>query len=105
MTYRTPKKLSATNGLSRTFLKSIILAIGALAALATVSHAAELPAAPSSVIRLYAAVTAGPVSVSAPRIAEPRTIDKKFLDMAFISSPRTFADSYTTLFARENWFA
>src|SRR5580698_7022700 len=89
MTYRTPKKLSATNGLTRTFLKSIVLTVGAVAALATISPAAELPAAPSSVIRLNVAVTAAPVSVSAPRIAETSTL----------------ADSYTTLFARENWLA
>jgi hypothetical protein len=104
MTYRTPKKLSATNGLTRTFLKSIVLTVGAVAALATISPAAELPAAPSS-IRLNVAVTAAPVSVSAPRIAETRTIDKKFIGLAFISTTSTFADSYTTLFARENWLA
>jgi len=105
MTYRTPKKLSATNGLTRTFLKSIVLTVGAVAALATTSVAAELPAAPSSVIRLNVAVTAAPVSVSAPRIAETSTIDKKFIGLAFISTTSTFADSYTTLFARENWLA
>ena len=105
MTYRTPKKLSVTNGFTPTFLKSIILTVGAVAALATISPAAELPEAPSSVIRMNAVVIAAPVSVPAPRIAETKTIDKKFIGLAFISTTSTFADSYTTLFARENWLA
>ena len=32
-------------------------------------------------------------------------IDKKFLSLAIISTGSTFADSYTTLFARQNWLA
>jgi hypothetical protein len=32
-------------------------------------------------------------------------IDKKFLSLVVISTGSTFADSYTTLFARENWLA
>jgi hypothetical protein len=42
--------------------------------------------------------------VSAPQ-AEARLVDKKFLSLAIISTGSTFADSYTTLFARQNWLA
>jgi hypothetical protein len=109
MPYRTPKKLSALHGLTRTFLKSIMLTIVAMGALATISPAAELPVAPGSIVRLDAAVTAARASASMPRIAETNTLDrkldKKFVGLAFISTTSTFADSYTTLFARENWLA
>jgi len=40
-----------------------------------------------------------------PRIGETSTVDKKFVGLAFISTTSTFADSYTTLFARQNWLA
>jgi len=60
-----------------------------------------------------AALVATPVSpsiaVSAiatpPSRGEAPVIDKKFLSLAIISTGSTFADSYTTLFARENWLA
>src|ERR1700722_15087281 len=77
MPYRTPKKLSALHGLTRTFLKSIMLTIVAMGALATISPAAELPVAPGSIVRLDAAVTAARASASMPRIAETNTLDRK----------------------------
>ncbi len=43
-----------------------------------------------------------------PKPAKPvetRIVDKKFIALAIISTGSTFADSYTTLFARENWLA
>jgi hypothetical protein len=36
---------------------------------------------------------------------EAHVVDKKFVSLAIISTGTTFADSYTTLFARENWLA
>jgi hypothetical protein len=77
--------------------------------------AKELPEAPSSTLRTGSASTSGePVPapmavvavtpVSAPK-AEAKVIDSKFLSLAIISTGSTFADSYTTLFARENWLA
>jgi hypothetical protein len=105
MAYRTPKKLSAPQGLTRTLLKSIMFTATAVITLVTISPAAEPPEAPSSVIRMNAPVIEVPVSVSMPRIAETSTIDKKFVGLAFISTTSTFADSYTTLFARQNWLA
>jgi hypothetical protein len=45
-------------------------------------------------------------SAAKPRLAaETKTIDNKFVGLALISTASTFADSYTTLFARENWLA
>jgi hypothetical protein len=78
----------------------------AVIAVATISPAAELPEAPSSsVIRMHAAMIETSVPASAPKIREDNTIDKKFVSLAFISTSSTFADSYTTLFARQNWLA
>ena len=71
--------------------------------------AGELPEAPSSSLRIYAAMTPVAVASAAPnsvqKVAETHTFDKKFVSLAIISSGSTFADSYTTLFARENWLA
>jgi len=82
-----------------------------LLVLVAVSHAGELPEAPSSTVR--AALVATPVSPSIavstvaapPSRGEAPVIDKKFLSLAIISTGSTFADSYTTLFARQNWLA
>lgn len=71
------------------------------------STAAELPGAPSSVVRANM-IEAAP-AVQAPAVAgakpEFKVIDKTFVGLALISAGSTFADSYTTLFARENWLA
>ena len=89
-----------------TLLRSIVTAAFAVVALTTVSVAAELPEAPSSsVMRMNAAMIETTVPVSAPKFAETNTVDKTFLSLAFISTSSTFADSYTTLFARQNWLA
>jgi hypothetical protein len=86
----------------------------ALLILVAISAAKELPEAPSSTLRTNSSITVGePVSpvmavtvtsVSTPK-AEAKLVDKKFLSLAIVSSGSTFADSYTTLFARENWLA
>lgn len=39
------------------------------------------------------------------RQLEAPVIDKKFVSLAVISTASTFADSYTTLFAQQNWLA
>jgi hypothetical protein len=44
-------------------------------------------------------------SATAPAERPHRLIDKKFVALAVISSGSTFADSFTTLFARQNWLA
>ena len=91
----------------KTLLKSIVLSAFAVIALAAVSRAAELPDSPGSLLRTGAPMikVAVPPTVTSPRITEVKPIDKKFLGLALISTGSTFADSYTTLFARENWLA
>lgn len=112
MAYRSQENLAvhgapATEALRGiTLLRSIVTAAFAVVALSTASVAAELPEAPSSsVMRMNAAMIATTVPVLAPRIAETNTVDTTFLSLAFISTSSTFADSYTTLFARQNWLA
>jgi hypothetical protein len=83
-------------------------AVFAVVALTTISVAAELPEAPSSAIRSRSAVIEVVVPAQRPGIVlshETKMIDKKFLSLAFVSTGSTFADSYTTLFARQNWLA
>lgn len=114
MTYRNHKNLSAippfayARGLKVTLRKSALLTLLGMTAIMPVSLAAELPEAPSSSMGAYEAT---PVAVSAaapvsePRMEKAHTFDRKFVSLALISSGSTFADSYTTLFARENWLA
>jgi hypothetical protein len=40
-----------------------------------------------------------------PAFHEAKVVDLKFASLAVISSGSAFADSYTTLFARQNWLA
>ena len=100
---------AAGAGKRTTVTTSILSTVFAVLALATISMAAELPNAPSSSPRTDASmieVTAsapGPGIVAANR--EVTTVDKKFVSLAIISTGSTFADSYTTLFARQNWLA
>lgn len=89
-------------------VKSALHITLAVLALATISMAAELPEAPSSVVRTGGAVIEVTGSAQEPIIvANPETklVDKTFVSLAVISTGSTFADSYTTLFARQNWLA
>ena len=91
-------------------MKSLLACTIAALALVPASWAGELPSAPSSVIRsnnaaiqvLAPASTAKHAEIKAP---ETKIVDNKFLSLAVISTGSTFADSYTTLFARQNWLA
>jgi hypothetical protein len=82
-------------------------------ALVAVSAAKELPEAPSSTLRSSSSFSGEPVSpvvaVAVTPVTTPKTevklVDKKFLSLAIISTGSTFADSYTTLFARQNWLS
>ena len=75
----------------------------------TISMAAELPDAPSAVVPGNAVLISVAVPVQGHKIAiahpETKAIDMKFMSLTLISTGSTFADSYTTLFARENWMA
>ena len=88
-------------------LKAALLAALAVTALAPFAAAAELPAAPSSVVReAEPMVEYSPSTPAAsPKMAEVKPIDTKFVALAIVSTGSTFADSYTTLFARQNWLA
>jgi hypothetical protein len=88
-------------------MASTLRTLCAVLALATMGMAAELPEAPSSVIRPYAPIIA--TTASAPSLVaanrEVKIVDKTFVGLAIVSAGSTFADSYTTLFARQNWLA
>ncbi len=90
-------------------MKSIFTAAVAMLALCGAAAAKEpLPDAPSEVMATAEFIEAPvPKPISAPmlRTDETKTVDSKFLALAVISTGSTFADSYTTLFARENWLA
>jgi len=92
-----------------TLLRSALGPIFALLATAAMAMATELPEAPSSVSRTDGEMIEAVAPVHAPAIApatsEVKPIDKKFVALAIMSTGSTFADSYTTLFARENWLA
>lgn len=75
-----------------------------------VAVAKELPDAPSTtalneVLFVQPAQPARAVRLESRTPAEKKTVDKTFVGLALISTGATFADSYTTLFARENWLA
>ena len=92
-----------------TRIRSALGPIVAVLALATMSMAAEPPDAPSSVASADAAMIEITVPAQAPRNVmasrEVKVVDKTFVSLALISTGSTFADSYTTLFARQNWLA
>jgi hypothetical protein len=110
MNLRNHKNLAdrtASKAFKRTILKSTLFTAFAVSALASVATAAELPEAPSSAFREATPM----ISVSAPapaplaKMVEVKPVDTKFVALAIISTGSTFADSYTTLFARQNWLA
>jgi hypothetical protein len=86
-------------------MKSIIFSALALLTLTEISMAKELPDAPSAGMTPEAYVVESSIPVPAPRILEKKPIDATFLSLAVISTGSTFADSFTTLFARQNWLA
>jgi hypothetical protein len=73
--------------------------------LSNMASAKELPNAPSAAPSPEAAMIEQS-SPFQPRLDNTtKVLDTKFLSLAVISTGSTFADSYTTLFARENWLA
>jgi len=122
MTYRNqaPDKPTKTNPLQAngavrafapaTMARSAMGAALAVLALAGAAMAGGLPDAPSSVVRADAALIVAATPVQASGIVwgpnrEVKIFDKSFVALAIISTGSTFADSYTTLFARQNWLA
>jgi hypothetical protein len=87
-------------------MKSITCLLLVVLAFATTLAAEELPDAPSRMTTSSSRfVIRAAVPVVAPRATEVKVVDKKFLSLVAISTGSTFADSYTTLFARQNWLA
>src|SRR5271170_6801402 len=92
-------------------VKSILGSALAVLAFTTISPAKELPEAPSSVIRSndFTIETSSSVetsnSIAFTQAPETKVVDAKFVSLALISTGSAFGDSYTTLFARQNWLA
>lgn len=90
-------------------MKSIFRLVFAMLLLTAVSVAKELPNAPSAVVRANGFIVVTPISAStpapAPKAEETKIVNGTFVGLAIMSTGSTFADSYTTLFARENWLA
>jgi hypothetical protein len=94
--------------LGEALMKSFVMSGLVILVLTSISFAKEpFPDAPSEVMAASEFVEAPPVPVTstAPTLAEGKTINATFLSLAVVSTGSSFADSYTTLFARENWLA
>ena len=90
-------------------MKSALRVLFAALALTAMAAAKELPNAPSTVAAVDGFIEDAYVSTSVARLpsknVETRTVNSTFVALALISTGSTFADSYTTLFARQNWLA
>jgi hypothetical protein len=86
-------------------MRSTLFSTLAVLVLIGTSSAKELPEAPSAVMAPGGFVVESTVHAPAPKVVETKPIDAKFVSLALISTGSTFADSYTTLFARQNWLA
>jgi len=91
-------------------MKSTLLSVLATLVLMGTSTAKELPDAlpnaPSSSMMAGSFIAESAVHVpETPQVVETKPVDAKFVSLALISTGSTFADSYTTLFARQNWLA
>ncbi len=86
-------------------MKSLIRTAMALFILTGIAAARELPDAPSAVAAADPFIVEPPAPVHTAKVFEKKPVDVTFLSLAVISTGSTFADSYTTLFARQNWLA
>ena len=85
-------------------MKSLFFTIVLLLMVARVAWAKEPPDAASTVAAVDAVSLEPSNTFQTPSTPEQRRIvDKTFVGLAIISTGSTFADSYTTLFARQNW--
>jgi len=102
--YTCPTQPTLAKG--KALVQSLVLAALTVLLLGGISSAKEpLPDAPSAVATADAFILESPAPAPPPKVIETKTIDRKFVSLALISTGSTFADSYTTLFARENWLA
>lgn len=90
-------------------MKSFFISAVAMLAMCSFSWAKDpLPDAPSEVVTAneFIEVSASqPTSSPITTSVETRPVSPMFLSLAVISTGSAFADSYTTLFARQNWLA
>ncbi len=89
----------------KSVLHSVMAVLMAAQMSAAISAAKELPDAPSSIVAVKTSAEPATQPINAPRPVETRTVHAKFFSLALISTGSAFADSYTTLFARQNWLA
>jgi hypothetical protein len=98
--------IQSTTAHGRTVMKTILATAFSVLILAGISGARELPDAPSSSSSSSDSMfVEAPVTVPSARIVESKPVDLKFVSLALISTGASFSDSYTTLFARQNWLA
>jgi len=86
-------------------MKTIFLSVLAVLVLGSISVAKELPDAPSAAMTTDAFMIESYVPPAGSKVVETKPVDATFVSLALISAGATFADSYTTLFARQNWLA
>lgn len=83
--------------------------VGAVVVLAAAAFGQMLPEAPSTAKleppALPVVAVRTPVQIPAPSPEKLKIVDKKFLTLAALSTLTTFADSFTTTWARQNWLA
>jgi hypothetical protein len=99
--------LSSGEAIMKSTLLAVLTLLG-MTGMATAAAKEPLPDAPSAIAATGAdpfIVEASPVAATSPKLAETKVVDLKFTSLAIVSAGSTFADSYTTLFARENWLA
>ena len=84
-------------------MKSLLCSALLLLIIPSLASAKELPDAPSTTAMNEAVVIQPSDPFPTPTFTEKKPIDKTFVGLALISTGATFADSYTTLFARQNW--
>ncbi len=86
-------------------MRSFLFSALAVLVLTGISVAKELPAAPSAVMMASGFIVEPTGPIPAAKVVETKPMDAKFIGLALISTGSAFADSYTTLFARQNWLA
>jgi len=92
---------------SRIFLAILTCAIFFISAVNC--FAKEPPDAPSSSIMARPGMSPAMFTTPAAPVSSPefqrKIVDKKFVALAIVSTGSTFADSFTTMFATQNWRA
>jgi len=106
---KTKRGGAETNSLKEALpMKRALLVIFAMVTFVGTMFAKELPEAPSAVmageapIEFVSSKAVAPVPV---KKVETKVVDLKFASLAVISTGSTFADSFTTMFATQNWNA